>query len=44
MDLDDGVVINSAALWPLRDPQWKDVKVADEDAEADRSKVESKAT
>jgi hypothetical protein len=23
MDLDDGVMINSAALWPLLDPQWK---------------------
>ncbi len=23
-DLDDGVMINSAALWPLLDPQWKD--------------------
>ncbi len=22
--LDDGVMINSAALWPLLDPQWKD--------------------
>jgi hypothetical protein len=22
MDLDDGVMINSAALWPLLDPQW----------------------
>lgn len=26
MDLDDGVMINSAALWPLLDPQWKDPK------------------
>jgi hypothetical protein len=25
-DLDDGVVINSAALWPLLEPQWKDPK------------------
>ena len=24
MDLDDGVVVNSAALWPLLEPQWKD--------------------
>lgn len=24
MDLDDGVMINSAALWPLLKPQWKD--------------------
>jgi hypothetical protein len=24
--LDDGVVINSAALWPLLEPQWKDPK------------------
>ena len=24
MDLDDGVMVNSAALWPLLDPQWKD--------------------
>jgi hypothetical protein len=24
MDLDDGVMINSAALWPLLHPQWKD--------------------
>jgi hypothetical protein len=24
MDLDDGVMANSAALWPLLDPQWKD--------------------
>jgi hypothetical protein len=24
MDLDDGVMINSAALWPLLAPQWKD--------------------
>lgn len=24
--LDDGVMINSAALWPLLDPQWKDPK------------------
>jgi len=23
MDLDDGVMVNSAALWPLLDPQWK---------------------
>ncbi len=23
-DLDDGVMINSAALWPLLEPQWKD--------------------
>ena len=26
MDLDDGVMINSAALWPLLAPQWKDPK------------------
>ena len=26
MNLDDGVMINSAALWPLLDPQWKDPK------------------
>ncbi len=25
-DLNDGVMINSAALWPLLDPQWKDPK------------------
>jgi hypothetical protein len=25
-DLDDGVMINSAALWPLLDSQWKDPK------------------
>ena len=25
-DLDDGVMINSAALWPLLHPQWKDPK------------------
>jgi hypothetical protein len=25
-DLDDGVMINSAPLWPLLDPQWKDPK------------------
>jgi hypothetical protein len=25
-DIDDGVMINSAALWPLLDPQWKDPK------------------
>ena len=24
MDLDDGVMVNSAALWPLLAPQWKD--------------------
>ena len=24
MDLDDGIMINSAALWPLLEPQWKD--------------------
>ncbi len=24
MDLDDGVMVNAAALWPLLDPQWKD--------------------
>ena len=23
MDLDDGVMINASALWPLLDPQWK---------------------
>lgn len=26
MDLDDGVMINSAALWPPLEPQWKDPK------------------
>jgi len=26
MDLDDGVMVNSAALWPLLYPQWKDPK------------------
>lgn len=26
LDLDDGVMINSAALWPLLDPQWKNPK------------------
>tara|TARA_R110002073_G_scaffold245043_3_gene407290 strand:- start:12793 stop:16701 length:3909 start_codon:yes stop_codon:yes gene_type:complete len=26
LDLDDGVMINSAALWPLLLPQWKDPK------------------
>jgi hypothetical protein len=26
MDLDDGVMVNSAALWPLLDPVWKDPK------------------
>jgi hypothetical protein len=25
-DLDDGVMVNSAALWPLVEPQWKDPK------------------
>jgi hypothetical protein len=25
-DLDDGVMVNSSALWPLLDPQWKDPK------------------
>lgn len=25
-DLDDGVMLNSAALWPLLEPQWKDPK------------------
>jgi hypothetical protein len=25
-DLDDGVMISSAALWPLLEPQWKDPK------------------
>lgn len=25
-DLDDGVMINSAALWPLLDPQWRNPK------------------
>lgn len=24
MDLDDGVMVNAAALWPLLTPQWKD--------------------
>jgi hypothetical protein len=26
MDLDDGVMVNSSALWPLLEPQWKDPK------------------
>ncbi len=26
MDLDDGVMVNAAALWPLLEPQWKDPK------------------
>ncbi len=26
MDLDDGVLVNSAALWPLLEPMWKDPK------------------
>lgn len=26
MDLDDGVMVNSAAMWPLLEPQWKDPK------------------
>jgi hypothetical protein len=26
MDLDDGVMVNSASLWPLLEPQWKDPK------------------
>ncbi len=26
IDLDDGVMVNSAALWSLLDPQWKDPK------------------
>jgi len=26
MDLDDGVMVNSAALWPLLEAQWKDPK------------------
>ena len=26
MDLDDGVLVNSAGLWPLLAPQWKDPK------------------
>ncbi len=26
MDLDDGVLVNSAALWPLLSPQWSDPK------------------
>lgn len=26
MDLDDGVMVNSAALWPLLEVQWKDPK------------------
>jgi hypothetical protein len=25
-DLDDGVMVNAAALWPLLEPQWKDPK------------------
>jgi hypothetical protein len=27
MDLGDGVMINSAALWPLLEPQWKQPKI-----------------
>ncbi len=39
MDLDDGVMVNSAALWPLLDPQWKDPrKWWDELARADGRK------
>ena len=26
MDLDDGVMVNSSALWPLLEPQWKKPK------------------
>lgn len=26
MDLDDGVMVNSAALWSLQEPQWKEPK------------------
>jgi hypothetical protein len=26
MDLDDGVMVNSSALWPLLEPQWKEPK------------------
>jgi hypothetical protein len=26
MDLDDGVMVNSAVLWPILEPQWKDPK------------------
>ena len=26
LDLDDGVMVNSAALWPLLEPQWKEPK------------------
>ncbi|NVJ19970.1 BREX-6 system adenine-specific DNA-methyltransferase PglX [Myxococcus sp. AM011] len=26
MDIDDGVMVNSSALWPLLDPAWKDPK------------------
>jgi len=26
MDLDDGIIVNSAALWPLLEPQWKEPK------------------
>jgi hypothetical protein len=26
MNLDDGVMVNSAALWPLLEPQWKEPK------------------
>ncbi|MFO0598691.1 MAG: BREX-6 system adenine-specific DNA-methyltransferase PglX [Myxococcaceae bacterium] len=26
MDLDDGVMVNAASLWPLLDPMWKDPK------------------
>ncbi len=26
MDLDDGVMVNSAGLWPVLEPQWKDPK------------------
>ena len=26
MNLDDGIIVNSAALWPLLEPQWKEPK------------------
>ncbi len=26
MDLDDGIIVNCAALWPLLEPQWKEPK------------------
>jgi hypothetical protein len=41
-DLDDGVMINSAALWPLLEPQWKDPKkwwMSRVTSEAKRSRI-----